>query len=332
MSIEKIISTYPALSSACQDVTNKGESNVVSIGARPSGSIHLGNLITIANSFIIADKIGSHLSDVDFTICDLDMPDMRDWEIGKKPYTKYFAQIPHESGDGSLLDLARRDLDFALSEFSRQSGVNYNMSLFSELQREPIFRDGLKKMIDKKKSSKFPIYPICPTCKTGRTKLIEREDMQEGSVLCENDDCRTERYDFNVCNTDVDLSVHFAVDPIRDVVLGRNVSFHVFGRDYLDEDTSLRTNGRHKTKIDRVSYFTRLVAESENLVPHYFLSPVIYASDGNKMSKSRNNGLELSHLIRRPDGLKRVFDFAVEITEKNMSHIDYSLTYNRLLK
>ena len=330
MNSRKIITTYPDLSSACQRVTNSGLENIISVGARPSGSIHVGNLVAIANSFIIARKIGSHLSSVDFTICNLDMPDMMDWEIGKKPFTKYFAQIPHPNGNGSLLDVARKDLELALCEFSKRSGVGYDVGLFSDIQKKIEFREGLKKIIEQKKK-KVPIYPICPSCRTGRTSFLSPDDVSQERVFCENPECKVQEYRFDVSDTNTDLSVHFGIDPIRDVLFGKNTSFHVFGRDYLDEDKTLRRGGKHITKIDRVSEYSQLVAGDSSQQPYYFLTPMIYAADGSKMSKSRNNGLDLGQLVKKKDGLKRLFDFAEEIADINMSHVDYSFVHNRLL-
>ena len=50
-----------------EDIELRGES--VAVGFRPSGSLHLGNLVTITYAAVLADELGLEL---DLCVCDTD--------------------------------------------------------------------------------------------------------------------------------------------------------------------------------------------------------------------------------------------------------------------
>ena len=60
----------------------------------------------------IASEIGPHLSQLNLTICDLDMPDKKDWSVSEEKYMKYFGDIQDKHGcHDSLLSHAREGID-----------------------------------------------------------------------------------------------------------------------------------------------------------------------------------------------------------------------------
>ena len=82
----------------------RGKRTNISIGLRPSGVIHLGNMATLGLAGVLGERIGSHLSKVQVTICDLDMPSSIEWSVKENQYMKYFRDIPGKDSRYTLLD------------------------------------------------------------------------------------------------------------------------------------------------------------------------------------------------------------------------------------
>ena len=333
-----ITKTLPQL---VQEYDNKPEVNIA-LGLRPSGVIHLGNMITIALAMGLGREIGPHISKLNVAVCDYDLPDENDWDIKARGFARFYKDLKDETGvSDSTYSKSRRNIEDFLDKLSRQTSVDFNLRDLSDIQREPSFREGLKRMLDSPESMKLilpnlkdgsvVVYPICPKCKTTYTATIRGKKViyKDGRIFthCSNPDCDVEDYDISVLDSDSEFSVHMFIDPLRDSVVNPYADIHVFGGDYSQE------HGENKLpKIDKICDLTKIA--SGGRYPDYLVGPTIYARDGEKMSKTKANGLTSDVLVKHlgEDYPERVLDFTLGLIKSGFSHVDYPLVEERLLK
>lgn len=320
-----------------REVVNKyasGEDSAnVAIGIRPSGVIHLGNMSTMGLAGYVSSEIGPHLSQLNLTICDLDMPDIKDWSILKNKYVRYFDSIPDKHGcHDSLLSHARRDIDGFVKGLENELGIQINTKLLSDIQRHGGFRKGLKKVLDahltkhlmpRFSSGKALVYPLCEKCHTSNPLPSE---YSEGRLKtsCVNSDCDEGEYEVDVLDLDVDLAVHYFIDPLRDRLVEPVSSIHVFGGDYLYESGG-------STKLDKVIKVMHVAGEGD--VPDMVVGPTFYGADGSVMSKRGENGLtieKLSEYFGSKDIVPRVLDVVRWIDSQGIKAADFSIVKDRL--
>lgn len=342
--------------------SNRAETTNIAIGLRPSGIIHLGNMATLCLSGVLGQRIGSHLAQVNVTICDLDLPDSEDWSIKKEGYVRYFDSLPSPSGEHeTLLDKATREIKSFISGLEERLGVPFNTRSLSEIQKEPGFRAGLKRVLDtpgimqyilkKVPEGNALVFPLCSQCKTSDPFPAK---YSEGTLTstCKNPSCKSfqTKYDMDVLDTERDLAVHFFIDPLRDKTTLPFADVHIFGGDYNEHHyegtgvTGQNTSGSRGTellpaitgegpirKIEKIMRITKIAAEGQ--VPDVLLGPMFYARDGTKMSKSRNNGLLMSKLREHfgEDYIERIVDFMQFICREGYRNVDYKIVEDYLL-
>jgi len=307
-----------------------GEQTNIAIGLRPSGIIHLGNMFTMGITGLLANKIGPHLTEMNVTVCDLDMPDKKDWSLKENGYMKYFGQLPDVGGcHRNLLEHSLEGIDNFMGGVSSFFGVKYNVQLLSTIQRDPSFRHGLKKVLSWKdfekilpkycrESGKLPIFPICPDCGTS-SGMLSSYDAGILSNFCKNPSCDRDELVIDIEDTSVDLAVHYLIDPLRDKTVSPNSDIHVFGGDYRSGEFC------GKSKIEKILDITRIA--TGGYVSDVLIGPTVYASDGTKMSKSKENGLTMQNLKSHFGDRyhKIVLETMVNIVEAGVKNIDYSL-------
>ncbi len=312
----------------------KGEYANVAVGLRPSGVIHLGNMATMGLAGYISSEIGPHLSQLNLTICDLDMPDKRDWSVSENGYMKYFGNLPDRYGcHENLLNHAREGIDNFAGGLERELGIRANVTLLSDLQRQGGFREGLKRVLDArlthKLNSRLPadkalVYPLCPKCHTSNPDLSEYHN----GILktkCSNPDCDLGEYELDVLDIDFDLAVHYFIDPLRDRLTTPSSAIHVFGGDYLFE------SGGNKTKLDKIIQVMNVAGEGD--IPDVVIGPTFYGSDGSKMSKSKENGLTTDKLYEHFGNdliVPRIMDMIRWIDSQGMKVVDISIAKDQL--
>ncbi len=323
-----------------QEYDNSPEVNI-SLGLRPSGVIHLGNMMTMALAMGLGHEVGPHISKVNVAICDYDLPDENDWDIKANGFAKFYRDLKDQTGVcDSTYAKSRKDIEEFLTNLSKQTSVDFNIRDLSDIQREPSFREGLKKILDSPEAMKliFPnlkddsvvVYPVCPKCKTSYTSTIKgkRVTYKDGRIFthCSNSDCDVKEYDISILDQDAEFSVHMFIDPLRDAVVKPCADVHVFGGDYSQE------HGENKLpKIDKIGRLTQIASDGKS--PDYLVGPTIYARDGEKMSKTKANGLTSDVLVKHlgDDYPSRVLDFTLGLVNSGFSHVDYPLVDERLL-
>lgn len=314
----------------------------ISFGIRPSGMIHLGNMVTMALAAGFTNRVGSHRSKLNITVCDLDIPDEKDWNTRGNGFVRHYKDLPDPSGAySSLSDRSFADVGEFLEQANKMFRVPFDIKPLSEVQRDPNFRIGLKRVLENdiltdlimpnRPSDTVDVYPLCQNCGTSYTSTEKGKSITycEGIIhtYCSNPECDVEDYSVDVLNTDKDLAVHFFIDPLRDSVVEPYADVHVFGGDYVSEHGENRV-----PKINKISEIVRN-ASGLGISPDFLLGPVIYAREGGKMSKRLNNGLDLNHLKSTfgTDYVKRIIDFTMGIVSEGYNHIDYPVIESRLL-
>ena len=305
----------------------------VAIGIRPSGMIHLGNMSTMGLAGYIASEIGPHLSQLNLAICDLDMPDKKDWSSSENGYMRYFDSLPDMYGcHDSLLSHARKGIESFVKGLEGELGVQANVELLSDIQRDEGFRKGLKKVLDARltkflnpriSSKKALVYPLCLECHTSSSLPSEyREGILKTS--CTNPDCDKENYEVDVLDSDFDLAVHYFIDPLRDRLVKPYSSIHVFGGDCLTESGG-------SVKIDRILKVMEVAGEGD--LPEIVVGPTFYGADGYMMSKSRENGLTIDRLykyFKSGDVAPRVLEVVRWANSQGIKVVDFSIAKDRL--
>lgn len=261
----------------------------VAVGFRPSGDLHVGNLLTIAYSAVIADRLGL---DLEIACCDTD------WSAHihqnhipeENRVMKLFFNRDCPCGEHD--SIAEHRLD-ELKPFLDGLGIEYETMFLSELNDEA-YVDSLRTVLEN--VDEFDQFfgggfrrrytsPVAPVCACGFSHAKGGSYSSADSVVagCWNPDCGN---GFMESSLDGEIGVYYLVDPVRDA--SRDVAVHVFGGDYRDAE-----KGQKTSKIEKVRKITEL-ANSDT--PAYFLAPVISDNEGRPLSKSRGNGKTLGDI------------------------------------
>ena len=317
------------------------EKNVVSVGIRPSGIVHLGNLVTVILATWLTHKLGAHKSELIINICDFDRPDCSYGDTTPRSY-RYMedkAQC-HES----LAEHNSVRIIETLDQICSNLGVNHSYQNVSELQKTKGYRDLLKTLIidymkesksilrGDSNSNKVCISPICSECHTITRKyarLKTRGEVKRVVAECNNPGCKVGEYDFNFDDSTQEFHIDPAMDiAIKNVILDNQV--YVGGGDYLESNGETKT-----TRIQKIISLLDLISGTQSI---FLIAPMVYGESGKKMSKSDNNGLTLDILKNYfPDVMpqvpwvERIIGFAKYLMDKQMTHVDYSVTRDYLL-
>jgi lysyl-tRNA synthetase class I len=276
----------------------------VAVGVRPSGSIHLGNICTLALASLFAHVAGNHRSQVNLTVCDLDAPDYAVQEGKQTGVVRYAAQLepPRRvaTSTRNLLEFFERDLQVLVRDLNAATGVDIRTRRLSDIQRNPGYRTGLQRVLETPGTMdviytgtpdrKTYVWPVCPECKSTN---YENALYRKGALLssCVNSECPQERLEARVEDRSGDIAVHHLIDPLRDRTVKPFADVHVFGGDYRHVSPH-----RRLSNVDVTQYFTKVASGGEAPVP--LLGPLIEGPSGAKMSKSLGNGWTLNGLRR----------------------------------
>jgi len=307
----------------------------VAVGLRPSGTIHLGNMATMVLAGILAHKLGRD-SRVNTTICDLDFPELTEWNIYREGYVKFFRDIPDKHDcHPNMLEHAADNIYFFTSSIEKALGIRYQVQFLSDVQNQPGFRHSLKNIIEtpglmKQLLPSVPkdrvlVYPICPNCRTCDHHATKYRD---GNLFtrCTNPECPVDEHDMKIDDCSRDLAVHYLIDPLRDRAAYPKSKFHVFGGDYRD------IHGGGISKIEKIVQVMGVACPND--IPEILIGPMFYAKDGTKMSKTRENGLTLENLKNYfgSEYQSRVLQLMQYITEREMKNVDYKIVEDVLFK
>ncbi len=272
------------------------EGERVAVGFRPSGELHVGNLLSITYAAVIADELGMEL---DLMCCDTD------WSAHihghHKPeesdVMKLFFQreCPCES-HSSIAEHRVDEIRPFLKGLGKEIGTGIEPGYLTDLQASEEYMDALREVLTNmeafddifgggfRRRYDSPVVNVCPSCGFSHSKGAAYSERTDELVFsCRNPDCEK---GFAAGNLSEAIGVYYLVDPVRDS--GRNVAVHVFGGDYRNAEKEMKT-----PKIEKVAKITEL-ANGET--PAYFLSPMIADEEGKPLSKSKGTGVTVSEI------------------------------------
>lgn len=287
------------MESICENLSelkkSKLEADSVAVGFRPSGSLHLGNLVTITYAAVLADELGLEL---DLMVCDTDwsahihgdhLPEEN--RCMKLFFQRDCSCEEHENIAEHRVDeiseflniLKDETVDFEVNYLSTYSSEGYDKALRTVLNKmdefDDIFGGGFRRRY------RSPVAAICEECGFSDAKgSAYSSESDELVSSCRNPDCSSGFMTTPL--SECRKGVYYLVDPVRDPV--RDVAVHVFGGDYRDAEKEQKT-----PKIEKVEKITEL-AHGET--PEYFLAPIIVTEEGIPLSKSKGTGISVDEI------------------------------------
>jgi hypothetical protein len=308
----------------------RGQQTDISIGISPSGAIHVGNMATVALAVLLASRIGAQ-SEVNLTICDLEIPYKDDWSIEENEFVRYSNTIPDaKKCHSNLLGHVMDNLTHYISSLEELVSVPINTFLLSELQRTHEFREGLRIILEDKdlvrsidpslkqqSRKKVPLYLICNSCNTSAPYKATYQDLLL-SGACENPECSVGKFSSNLYDLSTDVAMKLVLAITRDRSIKPYADIHVFGGDYNDGTRS------KKSKMARIR---AAVGAIGNGIPDIFIGPVYIGNDGEKMSKTNCNGITLDSLRDRIEDqyTQRMVELTTLCLQRNSKVIQYNI-------
>jgi lysyl-tRNA synthetase class I len=268
----------------------------VSVGFRPSGELHVGNLLTLAYSVVVAERLDLEL---DLFCCDTD------WSAhiheqnrpDNNRVMKLFFQ--RDCGCDQHNNVAEHRMD-EISEFleglREASNQDFDARYLTELAGDSGYVSALENLLDSmdefdeifgggfRRRYRSPVVTVCDECGFSHAKGSSySSETRELVSPCRNIECSK---GFMRGKLDGKIGVYYLVDPVRDP--SRDVAVHVFGGDYRDAKKEQKTS-----KVEKVAKITELATGE---TPAYFLGPMISNEDGKPLSKSKNTGKTVSEI------------------------------------
>jgi lysyl-tRNA synthetase class I len=290
------------------------EGSKVSVGFRPSGELHVANLLTLAYSAAVAEKLDLEL---DLFCCDTDWsapshehtkPDNndvmklfynRDCPCGTKDSReRSFSKKTSEEvfGHENLPEHRVEEIQPFLEGLKKESGLDFEARFLTELTGEEGYVEALRKVLTSmekfdgffgggfRRRYRSPVTTFCDKCGFSHAKGCNfSRESDELVASCRNRECGEGFMSGKITER---IGVHYLVDPVRDP--SRDAAVHVFGGDYRDAKKEQKTS-----KVTKVAKITEL-ANGET--PAYFLGPMIADEDGKPLSKSAGTGKTVSEI------------------------------------
>ena len=291
------------------------EGSKVSVGFRPSGELHIGNLLTLAYATVVAEKLGLEL---DLFCCDTDwsahihgdhLPENndlmklffnRECECSTKDSQK--RSLSEKSSDEVFVEhsnVAEHHVDELrpfLKGLENASGKEVEAKFLTDLQRENEYTEALGEILENmdefneifgggfRRRYRSPVATLCRNCGFSHAKG-SAYSPETGEVVssCRNPECSEGFMSGKITG---EIGVYYLLDPVRDP--SRDVAVHVFGGDYRDAKKEQKTS-----KVTKVAKITELATDE---TPAYFLGPMISDEDGKPLSKSAGTGKTVSDI------------------------------------
>lgn len=317
---------------------SEGKEVNFSYGLRPSGTIHLGNLTTLALASELVNKAGPHLSNLTLSILDLDLPDVQDWNFPNAKYVRHYKDLPCE-GYVSLSEKVKVQISDFMEKLNDEINVPFKIAFLSDLQKDSRYRKGLVKILENEEardlmnpfnqSERIEVYPLCKKCGTSYTNSIKGKiNTYENHIIhthCSNPSCDVKDYSVNVLDPSIDISVGTLISALRDLS-SPVADAHVYGGDY-----SFPHGRTRESKVSKIKKLMDIADPKKNL--DFLVGPTIFAKGREKMSKSLHNGLDYDHLKKLfgDDYVKRILDFTWKILEREYSVVDFAVVQENLL-
>ncbi len=284
------------------------EGEKVAVGFRPSGELHVGNLLSIAYAAVIAEELGLEL---DLMCCDTDwsahihqqyMPEERD-------VMRLFFKRDCPCGRHENLPEHRMDeLEPFLDGLREALDIRFEPGYLTELQGDKDYTDALRTVLENmeefdrifgggfRRRYRSPIVNVCNGCGDSHSKGAPYSvDTDELVFACRNPECSR---GFASGKLSQEIGVYYLVDPVRDS--SRDVAVHVFGGDYREAEKEQVT-----PKVQKVAKITELATGG---TPAYFLGPMIADEEGKPLSKSKGTGKTVSEIDDLEEYGQRIAD------------------------
>jgi len=303
------------------------EGEAVEIGFRPSGELHVGNLLSITYAAMIADWLQK---DLRVTVCDTDwsahihehhMPENN--RVMKLFFNRSCGCGEHDNIAQHRLD----EIEPFLKAVESHAGLNIERSFLTDLQGNEEYVEGLRTILKNlddfdeifgggfRRRYISPVTAVCENCGYSHSKGCSYDSNHDKLVSpCRNREC-TEAFISEPLEGEI--GVYYLVDPIRDI--SRNNAVHVFGGDYRTAEKEQVT-----PKVQKVAKITELAFDE---TPAYFLAPMISSSDGKPLSKSEGTGTTVSEI----DDLEEYGRFLVSQVSEWLSYEKRQLDQENLL-
>jgi lysyl-tRNA synthetase class I len=272
------------------------EGSKVSVGFRPSGELHVANLLTLAYSAAVAERLDLEL---DLFCCDTDWsaPILEQNRPENSDVMKLFYNRDCPCGEHANLPEHRvEEIQPFLNGLKKESGLEFEPGYLTDLTGEEEYIEAVRKVLRNmdefdsffgggfRRRYRSPVTTFCSKCGFSHAKGCDySEESDELVASCRNIDCDAS---FMYGKLTEKIGVHYLVDPVRDS--SRDAALHVFGGDYRDAKKEQKTS-----KVTKVAKITEL-ATGEN--PAYFLGPMIANDAGKPLSKSAGTGKTVSEI------------------------------------
>lgn len=305
---------YPVTSDLSDIRSWEPQGSRVAVGFRPSGELHVGNLLTLAYSAAIAAEIDLEL---DLMCCDTDwsahiheqhLPGESDVmrlffnrdclcgerksEIFSEEKTSSEVFDRHENVAEHRVD----EIEPFLRGLEDELGVDATPGYLSDLNGDKEYMEALREVLENmeqfdsifgggfRRRYVSPTVSVCDECANSHSKgAAYSRETDELVAACRTPDCKKA---FSRGKLSGDIGVYYLVDPVRDS--SRDVAVHVFGGDYRVAEKEQKTS-----KVEKVAKITELATGE---TPAYFLAPMISDSEGKPLSKSKGTGKTVSEI------------------------------------
>ncbi len=269
----------------------------ISLGLKPSGTLHLGNAITFVQAVLSMQNNPASTLDVQVMDLDFDLQrghghggdyvafyNKRDW-MGCHDLVKYHTQEHTAEAFGEIADyLGIERSRINVSQFSDMTGDSRFQDMLSYLFGTQSGTELLRRsLLSKGARPESMLSPICDDCSHSSTRRPNLQVTEKGIELqtaCYNTACAVDEYSV-LLKDHASTNLFYLVDPIRDLVPdanGKTTDVHLFGGDYAAPYGTSK-----KIKADRVA---ELMGGLSDNVPTVYIGPIV-VFDGEKIGKSR---------------------------------------------
>jgi lysyl-tRNA synthetase class I len=307
-------------SASIQELEEKQpEGDNVAVGFRPSGELHMGNLLTLTYSAVVADRLGLKL---EVTCCDTDwsahihqnhLPENSD-------VMKLFHQRDCPCGEHeNIAEHRLEEIKPFLEGLEQEAGIEIQTQLMSEIETEE-YEEALTNILDNmekfdrifgggfRRRYRSPVVNVCKCGFSHAKGASYSSETDELVFACRNPDCPEGFASSHISGM---KGVYYLVDPVRDP--SRNTAVHVFGGDYRDASKEQKTS-----KLTKVGRITRLACGE---TPEYFVAPLIANEEGKPLSKSLDTGKRVSSIEDLQGYAKELFEKTEEWIEEDQEVI-----------
>lgn len=315
---------HPITSDVEELEENGVEGEKVAVGFRPSGELHVGNLLSITYAAVLADRFDLEL---DLMCCDTDWSaHIHEQHLPEESNVmRLFFQRDCSCGKHNNLAEHRVDgIESFLRGLRKELDLDFEVSYLSDLRGDEQYLDALRSVLNSmeafdevfgggfRRRYRSPVVSVCDSCGNSHSKgSAYSSETDELVSSCRTPGCENA---FASCNLKDEIGVYYLVDPVRDP--SREVAVHVFGGDYRTAEKEQKT-----PKVSKVAKITDLAVGE---TPQYFLAPMISDSEGKPLSKSKGTGRTVSEIKDLESYGEELAVKVGEMLEEGRNHVQES--------